>query len=270
LRKCSNCKTVNLDSDFWCKKCSSKLISSKCLQKKEEKSPESFDSNDFNNHDYILEWKSFNRFNKKIVVFIIVGTVSIIMIAANASFGVGFNFNDINCRINEDFWFEGKFLNTSDGWSFTMTKLKDYNLDGIILGLKTYKKSDSPYRPINIFSPIDLVIGVDDIKENPDNYPYSISYCYRGYWLTYQNANAANYEYMRIHMGNNHIIPHNEDVLNHLSNISIDDCVLIKGSLVNLYGIRGSEYYSWTSDTNIGNYACEIILVDEIIKTNTI
>jgi hypothetical protein len=137
-----------------------------------------------------------------------------------------------------------------------------------VLGLKTYKKSDSPYRPINIFSPIDLVIGIEDIKENPDDYPYSISYVYRGYWLTYQNANAANYEYMRTHMGNNHIIPHNENVLNQLSNISIKDCCIIKGSIVNLYGSRGNEYYTWDSDTNIGNYDCEIILVDEISINN--
>lgn len=65
-------------------------------------------------------------------------------------------------------------------------------------------------------------------------------------------------------MGNNHIIPHNEQVLYQLQNVSINDNVLIEGNLVNLYGTRGDENYHWTTDTQIGNYDCEVILVDEM------
>ncbi|EMR74707.1 hypothetical protein MBGDF03_00994 [Thermoplasmatales archaeon SCGC AB-540-F20] len=65
-------------------------------------------------------------------------------------------------------------------------------------------------------------------------------------------------------MGNNHIIPHNEKVLNELQNISINDNVVIEGSLVNLYGTRGDQNYYWNTDTQIGNFNCEIILVDII------
>jgi len=269
VKQCPICKTENEDYNFWCKNCNKKLFTSNIVRREEEKIPEELNKSKIDNYEIYPKVNGNIRINKKLLVFVFVGIISIAMIAANVSFGATFNFSNINCKINEDFYFDGKYLNTSDGWCFTMTKLKDYTLDGIVLGLKTYKKSDSPYRPINIFSPIDLVIGIEDIKDNTDSYPYSITYCYRGYWLTYQNSNAANYEYMRLHMGNNHIIPHNEQVLNQLSNISIDDCIFIKGSLVNLYGTRGSEYYSWTSDTHIGNYACEIILVDELIITNT-
>jgi hypothetical protein len=69
-------------------------------------------------------------------------------------------------------------------------------------------------------------------------------------------------------MGYNHIIPHNEYVLYELENISINDCVIVKGSLVNLYGIRGNEKYNWNTDTTIGNFACEVILVDELVIEN--
>jgi hypothetical protein len=146
-----------------------------------------------------------------------------------------------------------------------MNKVKDYTLTGIVLGLKTYTKNDFPYRPINIFSPIDLVIGVDDVAEHPEKYPFSIRYEYRGYWCTIKGLTVAESEYMKTHMGNNHIIPHNQLVLNQLKNISINDQVVIDGSLVNLYGSRGSEQYYWTTDTQIGNYNCEIILVDNLI-----
>jgi len=267
-KHCPSCGTKNLENNFWCSNCNARLLTPIDLNKKIEKSPTIWNNtNKHPNKSYNIT-QSDERPNKKAIFFVIIGLVVIIMIAANVTLSIGFDFSGINCKINEDFSFAGNFLNTSDGWTFKMTKLKDYNLDGIVLGLKTYKKNDIPYRPINIFSPIDLVIGVDDIKENPENYPFSITYCYRGYWLTYQDADAANYEYMRMHMGNNHIIPHDEKVLNELENISINDCVVIKGSLVSLYGTRGNEKYNWNTDTTIGNFACEIILVDELSIDN--
>ena len=50
-----------------------------------------------------------------------------------------------------------------------------------------------------------------------------------------------------------------------MQNISVGDQVIISGGLVNLYGERGTETIFRPTDTHIGNYACEAILVDEII-----
>ncbi|MBU0496520.1 MAG: hypothetical protein KKC68_05230 [Candidatus Thermoplasmatota archaeon] len=83
--------------------------------------------------------------------------------------------NPIYSNFNEDYWFNGTTLYTTDGWIFQITKVKDYQIDGIVLGLHTYKKNDYPYRPINTFSPIDLFIGVDEIKNNPNKYPLRIT-----------------------------------------------------------------------------------------------
>jgi len=196
------------------------------------------------------------------------GLIALAVITVFVSFSIDFDFNGINCNINDDFWFEGKYLNTSDGWTFTMNKIKDYTLNGIVLGLKSYSKNDFPYRPINIFSPIDLVIGIDDVANNPEKYPYSLRYEYRGYWVTFQGQSTVETEYMKTHMGNNHIIPHNEMVLNELKNVGINDIIFIEGSLVSLYGSRGDETYYWTTDTQIGNFNCEIILVDDISFKN--
>jgi hypothetical protein len=77
--------------------------------------------------------------------------------------------------------------------------------------------------------------------------------------------NYADYQYFKSHTGNNHLIPHNEEVLNMMQNISLYDHVFIEGSLVNLYGERGDQTIFRPTDTHIGNSACEAILVDELI-----
>ena len=262
---CCQCRAENPDYALWCINCNAKLVEKLQIQHESDVKPNQ-------NHrfppkgDYISYKPPKKRFLK---TFAIISISVIIFIATISYLGwrVVSDFSGINCQINEDFWFEGNKLITYDGWTFTMTKLQDYTLDGIVLGLKTYSKNDFPYKPINIFSPIDLVIGIDDVKDNPDNYPFSISYSYRCYWATCSGS-AEDCNYLKTHMGNNHIIPHNESVLNELNNISINCHVLINGSLVNLYGTRGNDYYTWNSDTRIGNYDCEIILVDEIIINN--
>lgn len=264
-KHCPSCGTENPEDEFWCNNCNAKLVESISINKEEAESYKSENITTKVSLDSNLYVQKTSRNGLKILIFIIVGFVLIIVIAAFVSLSLEFDFSGINCKINEDFWFEGNYLNTSDGWTFTITKVKDYTLNGIVLGLKTYTKNDFPYRPINIFSPIDLVIGIDDVMNNPEKYPYYISYDYRGYWIKFLSKSALDSEYMRTHMGNNHIIPHNENVLNELQNISINDIILIEGSLVDLYGVRENENYEWNTDMHIGNYNCEIILVDLII-----
>lgn len=266
--RCTNCGTDNSEDDFWCKNCNKNLVKNFPSQMIETEAPESTYISNTELQNSPLDFYKTRRYGIKFLIFVVVGIILITVIAAYVSLNVDFNFGGINCKINEDFWFEEKYLNTSDGWTFTMNKVKDYTLNGIVLGLKLYNKNEFPYRPINIFSPIDLVIGVDDVKLNPEKYPYTISYFYRGYLVKFQSKNAAESEYMKTHMGNNHIIPHNETVLSKLQNISINDNVIIEGSLVSLYGTRGDQNYQWNTDTKIGNYDCEIILVDRIILEN--
>jgi hypothetical protein len=215
------------------------------------------------------EYSSYDRYEgRAIKVFAIILGICIILAGFLVYLGVTgqTDFSGINCNINDDFWFEGNNLLTSDGWNFTLTKVSDYTLNGIVLALKTYNKNDYPYDPYNIFSPIDLLIGTNDVNDNPDKYRYSItSFENRQvYWyLWYEDI--SDYYYFKSHTGNNHIIPHNEEVLNQLKNISVNDHVLISGSLVNLYGVRGDETITRATDKHIGNFKCEVILVDEFI-----
>ncbi|MFW6121118.1 MAG: hypothetical protein ACOC80_09505 [Petrotogales bacterium] len=266
-KQCPDCGMENPENEFWCRNCKSRLVRTISIQKDEHPSESLNKGHKVSQRPYFDERKT-RPYGFKIFICIVAGLVLTTLIITYVSLSIGSDFKGINCRINEDFWFEGNYLNSSDGWTFIITKVKDYTLDGLVLGLKTYDKNDYPYNPINIFSPIDLVIGIDDVKDNPDKYPYALTYFYRGYWVTFQGGNAADSEYMKTHMGNNHIIPHNEEVLNELQNISINDKVVIEGSLVNLYGTRGNQNYHWNTDTRIGNYDCEIILVDMISITS--
>jgi len=267
-RVCPHCGEENPDAGLWCKQCNAKLVDHLSLHMEEETVSEPGGQHT-GSKEFSVWMPKPRRCGKVFVCFVPVLILVPIIIVYFCGV-LGFNFGGINCTINEDFWFEGGYLNTSDGWSFTMTKVKDYVVDGVVLGLKTYSKYDFPYRPINVFSPIDLIIGVDDVKDNPEKYPYSLSYSYRGYWATYTGDNAADGTYLKTHMGNHHIIPHNEEVLNALQNISVNDYVVLEGSLVNLDGTRGDEQYQWTTDTRIGNFDCEIILVDTLTVTSSI
>ncbi len=201
-----------------------------------------------------------------LLLLVICMGVTIFVTQGTNFFFSGSSFAGINCHINEDFWFEGQYLNTSEGWSFELTKVKDYTLTGRILAIKTYTWYDTPYDPCNIFSPIDLVIGTDDVQNHPDKYDYSIaSFSQRAvsWYLDYDDI--SEYYYFQSHTGNNHIIPHNAEVLDILThNLSVGDSIILEGSLVDLYGINGDQYWTWTTDTQIGNYDCEIILLDSI------
>ena len=220
----------------------------------------------FKDEDSLL-YDPNERMIKKYAIFlvfaIIIVGVLVYFLLPYLPFQIG--FDGINTTVNEDFWFEGDTLYTSEGWTFTMAKLQDYTLEGLILGFKIYDKSHVPYDPCNIFSPIDLAIGTGEILTNPDKFDYSItSFNNRCFYWYLNYDDVSDYNYFKSHTGNNHIIPHNQDTLDMLGNVSVNDHVIIEGSLVNLYGTKGSQTWTWNSDTSIGNYACEIILVDSI------
>lgn len=181
----------------------------------------------------------------------------------DTNYGGSQDFSNVG-QFGEDYWFSGNTLFTSDGWSFEITNVKDYTLDGIILGLKVYDKKDILDDPSTTFSPIDLLIGVEDVKDNIGEYTFSIT-AYSNRVAYYQfEGSSENFVYFNKHVGNNHIIPHNKEVFDALENIDAMDKVILQGSLVNLQGIKDSRTYSWSTDTKIGNFACEIILVDSI------
>lgn len=268
MKYCPKCGGENTDDAFWCIKCNTKLIRTPVFYI--ENHLETQETNEGKRPPESLPLQPHKRIFQKttfLMCTIAIGCLlaCIFFITFNLATGHSQKFS-IHCQINEDFWFEGNYLNTSQGWSFILTKRMDYTLEGRILAVKTYDKNDFPYDPCNIFSPIDLVIGTGDIQTYPERYQYSItSFSQRtvSWYLSYNDV--SDYYYFQSHTGNNHIIPHSQEVLNELTNnISTGDVVILQGSLVDLYGTRGSEYWRWTTDTAIGNYDCEIFLVDNI------
>jgi len=270
---CQRCRFENPDDTFWCQNCNTKIINN-VVQNTQHHIPHYLEQENkkprtSTEQHHPKKFLKLSIVSCMVVLPCILGFI--LFNGFNFTFGYHDEFLGINCQINQDFWFEGNYLNTSEGWSFTLRKVKEYTLEGRILGLKTYGKNDIPYDPCNIFSPIDLVIGIDTVQTNPDKYDYSItSFEHRKVSWHLYNDDSSDYYYFKSHTGNNHIIPHTKAVLDLLKNISINDIVILKGSLIDLYGINGNQYWEWTTDTIIGNYDCEIILVDEIevLKSN--
>lgn len=171
-----------------------------------------------------------------------------------------------NAVINENYWFEAQedgseLLFTSDGWTFELNARQEYTLTGVILGTKIYGIDYQPYRPINYFSPMDILVGVDGVSDNFENYDYEItSWADRVVtWYVYND-----YQYFLTHTGNNHLIPHTVDAYNRIMELETGDRFSLSGYIVEPYGTRGSDWYEWPSDNRIGNWDCEVILVDEI------
>ena len=170
-------------------------------------------------------------------------------------------FSDIGI-FGTDYWFSGNNIKTNEGWTFEYNKVKNCNFDAIVLNYYVYNKDGLYYYPSEIFSPLDIFFGHDDVVDNFDDYKYSILNNY--YRMVRWTCHSDNCAYFRAHTTNTHLIAHNENALNNMKNIEIGSVVNLTGSYVNIYGRHSSENkrYSWTTDDTIGNSNCEIILVD--------
>ena len=172
-----------------------------------------------------------------------------------------YSFSDIG-EFGTDYWFSGNNIETSDGWTFEYQKVKDCEFEAVVLNYYVYNKDGLYYYPSEIFSPLDIFFGHDDIVKNPNNYKYSIlNNFYRGVQWT---CHSDNYPYFKSHTTNTHLIAHNKNVLSNMKNIEIGNVVSVTGSYVNLNGRHPSDSrtYTWTTDDQIGNYHCEIILIE--------
>lgn len=201
----------------------------------------------------------------------IIGTIIVVTIMVVACVAVSVFLLDDRGKFGTDYWFEelpdgGEVLKTSDGWTFQLNVRQEYTLQGVILGTKYYYKHDSPYSPINTFSPIDIFVGVDNVAQNMSSYDYEItSWENRELtWYIYYD-NYDHYEYFRTHTGNNHLIPHNEEVFHKFLDLEKGDKFSLSGFIVEPDGSRASTWVTWPSDNQIGNYACEVILVDTLV-----
>jgi hypothetical protein len=254
----------NPDDAFWCTTCNSKIVNTTVESRRAAQNSSTEDIVDSSTRGHQGMFVFISVFS--IIIAVVCLLVYTFLNGSLFAFGYHDDFSGVDCEINEDFWFEGMYLNTSTGWSFELTKVKDYSLQGKILALKTYGKNDFPSDPCNVFSPVDFFMGVDDVQTDTSTYEYSITSFddRRVGWYLY-NDEMGQYLYFKSHTGNNHIIPHTQEVLDVLlHNVSAGMCIVLNGSLVNLYGSNGNQYWRWTTDTEIGNYDCEIILVDEI------
>jgi hypothetical protein len=203
---------------------------------------------------------------RKMILAIIISAILIIAAVSCVVFLV-----EDTGEFGTDYWFvmeeDGtETLKTADGWTFDLNIVQDYTLEGIVLGVKYYHINDSPYSPINTFSPMDILVGVDDVADNVGKYDYSITRWEdrEVEWFMYYD-DVSDYEYFKTHTGNNHLIPHTDLVYSKMFEMEEGDKFVLGGYIVEPSGTRGDEWYTWPSDNQIGNYDCEVILVDYII-----
>ncbi len=81
--------------------------------------------------------------------------------------------------------------------------------------------------------------------------------------------NVGGEKYINSHCSNNHIIPANDEVSKNIWFVRTGDHIRLKGYLVNVDATRSDRsnftWHSSTTRTDIGNGACEVIYVTDII-----
>jgi len=304
VKICPKCGAKNYDDAFWCSDCNARLMQNKVNKElPPEEEPEKYDYEDELPYTDTVRGRDVHSSIIKIpLILIVVGSLIFASYYFVSNIGetnfnwdryggcpwdennlpwinndfpwveslsiddvfnsvtTSQNFQDVG-EFNQDYWLQGNSITTSDGWAFTISKVKQFSYTARVLGYQIYNKDDLIYNPTEIFSQMDLFLGFEDIVDNPDSYPYKVvGYFYRGVW--YQ-CDASSY-YFSTHSSNTHIIPHTQSILNTLKSISLGDVVTMSGYYVNVYGSSGGNSYSWTTDTEIGNTHCEIILLDSI------
>ena len=181
------------------------------------------------------------------------------------SWGGSHSFSDIS-DFGSDFWFEGENIKTNEGWTFRYGKVKEVSFEAIVLDYYVYNKDSIIYKPSEIISPVDIFFGHGDIVDNLGNYDYQVvQNFYRGIFFQV-NGELQSQNYFKNHVTNTHIIPHSQSVLTILKTIQIGDVLTVTGSYVNVYGSHSSDSrtYTWETDTEIGNWNCEIVLIDSV------
>ncbi len=265
-RICPKCGKENSDEALWCSACNKRLVENltKTAQKnssgKQTKQPQ-------------LDKKSYQdlRVDKpaKIgrVAKSVIGVVVVLVVIA-AGWYLFHSISDetlVSCTFGQDFWFEENQLITRYGWNFTVTPVEDSTVEGIVLAVKQYGVNEYPYKVVNLFSPVDVFIGIDDVQENPTNYPYLVNdFTNRVCYVKYTGGSIQDMAYFQSHTGTVHIIPHTSEVANNLSEIDVKDIIRLEGMFVDLYGKKGDDNYVWETDNMIGNFESEIFLVDTI------
>ena len=169
-------------------------------------------------------------------------------------------------EINSDYWIEGDTIITNSGWNFNLTRVENFSYTAKILDYYVYNKDCLIYQSLELFSPVDILFGFDDIINHTGVYPYKVeSYFYRGMYVRCTGTSDAE-DYFLTHVTNTHLVPHTQEILNKFKTINKGDIVTISGSYIDIFGQHDNtdSTYSWTTDTNIGDSNCEIIFVESI------
>jgi len=299
VKICPKCSSKNPDESFWCQNCNSKLIKKRNPKEKnylnetetlyEDKLSKSyyfsilkipfaiilvaiiifasyhvvtnigkgtFDMDRFTDYPWDETYLPWDNNNFPWIEGLNINNIQ-------NSYSASYDFTDIG-EINEDYWFEGDTIKTKTGWTFTVSEEMDCNYQAKILEYYVYNKDAVKYEPSEIISPLDIFFGFDDIINNPEKYPYKIeTHFYRGVYVTCYGS-STDQAYFMNHVTNTHLIPHSKEVQDQLTKIKTGEIVTLSGNYVNLHGTHQNDntQYTWSTDTVIGNYDCEIILID--------
>ncbi|MHC1604509.1 MAG: hypothetical protein ACXQTP_00855 [Candidatus Methanofastidiosia archaeon] len=167
-----------------------------------------------------------------------------------------------------DYWFTSDVtIKTANGWRYDIELMQSYELTGKVVGIQYYKQEEL------VFSPVDIGIVWGTVAKPKYEdcltvfmYDRQLDYS----WKSWDSSITA--DYLMSHISNNHAIPRTNDVFLALLTIKPGDYITIKGFLADVRGEKkaGNIIYSsrWgpssTSWYDVGDGACEIVLIEEI------
>lgn len=153
-------------------------------------------------------------------------------------------------------------------FNWTLTAVKEYELSGIIRGIKTYRSGWKAH-----FCPLDICITWGDLNTSEVEKYIRYSQSGRWYYCRFKAGCPVDKIYIESHASNNHIIPDNENILKAIKSAKKGNKIILKGYLVNLLGKKGEAKYWWNSSLSRNDRSdgsCEVFYVTEVIHANKI
>lgn len=144
---------------------------------------------------------------------------------------------------------------------FTLFQIATYSIEARVLAKRNYilgKQSE--------LSPLDLALGWKEMSSNELLDNIEVTQGNRFYFVKFKNKDLLiKKEIMIASSANVHLIPANNNIKKKLNSIHIGDIIKIQGYLVNVRDALGFLWRTSLSRTDIGNGACEIIFVEDVI-----
>ncbi|MBN1522310.1 MAG: hypothetical protein JW928_07230 [Candidatus Aureabacteria bacterium] len=161
------------------------------------------------------------------------------------------------------------FTKQFPGADFTIRPLQSYEVSARVVSKKNYGYWTWQGR----LAPVDLALAWEELSK--PHYVKFVSFSQRSRWYYFRLKSDAPFDtgFVYERSSNNHIIPHNDNVLRALRRVRKNNIIKLAGYLVRVDGKWNGRAVWWQSSTSrsdTGDGSCEVIYATSLQKKDKI